>query len=92
MYFSIVFYERENSSLALKEKYSVTVCENSVLRNIFGPKRNEVTGNWRKFHNENLHDLYSTRSFIRVIKSRRMRWVGGLRGAYGAGERHTLVW
>jgi hypothetical protein len=58
----------------LREKYRVTVFENSVLRNIFGPKRNEVAENWRKFHNEQLRVLYSTRSIIPVIKSRRMRW------------------
>jgi hypothetical protein len=48
--------------------------ENGVLRRIFGPKRDEVTGEWRKLHNEELHDLYSSQSIIRIIKSRRMRW------------------
>jgi hypothetical protein len=52
------------------------VFENRVLRRIFGPKRDEVTGSWRKLHNEELHDLYSLPSIIRIIKSRRMRWVG----------------
>jgi hypothetical protein len=47
-----------------------------VLRRIFGPKRDEVTGGWKKLHNEELHGLYSSPSIIRVIKSRRMRWVG----------------
>jgi hypothetical protein len=47
-----------------------------VLRRIFGPKRDEVTGEWRKLHNEELRDLYSSRSIIRIIKSRRMRWAG----------------
>jgi hypothetical protein len=47
-----------------------------VLRRIFGPKRDEVTGECRKLHNEELHDLYSSRNIVRVIKSRRMRWVG----------------
>jgi hypothetical protein len=50
------------------------VFENRVLRKIFGPKRDEVTGEWRKLHNEELHDLYSLPSIIRIIKSRRMRW------------------
>jgi hypothetical protein len=52
------------------------VFENRVLRRIFGPKGDEVTGGWRKLHSEELHDLYSLLSVIRVIKSRRMRWSG----------------
>jgi hypothetical protein len=52
------------------------VFENRVLRRVFGPKRDEVTGEWRKLHNEELHDLYSLPSIIRIIKSRRMRWAG----------------
>jgi hypothetical protein len=52
------------------------VFENSVLRRIFGPKRDEVTGEWRKLHNEELCDLNSSPSIIRIIKSRRMRWAG----------------
>jgi hypothetical protein len=52
------------------------VFENRVLRRIFGPRRDEVTGEWRKLHNEELRDLYSSPSIIRIIKSRRIRWVG----------------
>jgi hypothetical protein len=52
------------------------VFENSVLRRIFGPKRDEATGDWRRLHNEELNDLYSSPNIIRVIKSRRMRWAG----------------
>jgi hypothetical protein len=52
------------------------VFENRVLRRIFGPKRDEVTGEWRKLHNKELHDLYSSPSIIRIITSRRMRWAG----------------
>jgi hypothetical protein len=52
------------------------VFENRVLRTIFGPKRDEVTGDWRKLHNEELHNLYSSPNIIRMIKSRRIRWAG----------------
>jgi hypothetical protein len=52
------------------------VFENRLLRRIFGPKRDEVTGEWRKLHNEELRDLYSSPTIIRIIKSRRMRWAG----------------
>jgi hypothetical protein len=52
------------------------VFENRVLRRIFGPKRDEVTGEWRKLHNEELHNLYSLPNIIRMIMSRRMRWAG----------------
>jgi len=52
------------------------VFENRVLRRIFGPKRDEVTGEWRKLHNEELNDLYCSPNIVRVIKSRRMRWAG----------------
>jgi hypothetical protein len=52
------------------------VFENKVLRRIFGPKRDELTVEWRQLHNEELRDLYSSPSIIRVIKSQKMRWVG----------------
>jgi hypothetical protein len=57
-----------------EEKYRLRVFENRVLRRIFGPKRDDVTGDWRKLHNEELHNLYSSPNIIRMIKSRRMRW------------------
>jgi hypothetical protein len=59
------------------------VFENRVLRRIFGPGKDEVTGEWRKLHNEELNDLYSSPEFVRVIKSRTVRWVGGACSSYG---------
>jgi hypothetical protein len=58
----------------LREEHILRVFENRVLRRIFGPKRDEVTGELRKLHNEELRDLYSSPSIIRIMKSRRMRW------------------
>jgi hypothetical protein len=60
----------------VKEELRLRVFENRVFRRIFGPKRDEVTGGWRKLHNEELYGLYSSPSIIRVIKARRMRWAG----------------
>jgi hypothetical protein len=57
-------------------RWRLRVFENRVLRRVFGPKRDEVTGEWRKLHNEELNDLYSLPSIVRVVKSRRMRWAG----------------
>jgi hypothetical protein len=71
-----VLYGCEIWSLTLREEYILRVFENRVLMRIFGPKRDEVAGGWSKLHNEELHDLYSSPSIIRVIKSRRMRWAG----------------
>jgi hypothetical protein len=69
-------YGCETWSLTLREQHRLRVFENRVLRRIFGPKRDEVTGEWRKSHNGELHNLYSSPDIIRQIKSRRMRWTG----------------
>jgi hypothetical protein len=71
----VVLYGCETWSLTLKEEHRLRVFENRVLRRIFGLKSNEVTGEWRKLHNEELGDLYSLPSIIRIIKLR-MRWAG----------------
>jgi hypothetical protein len=72
----VVPYGFETWSLTLWEEHRLRVFENRVLRRLFGLKRDEVTGEWRKLHNEELRDLYFSPSIIRIIKSRRMRWVG----------------
>jgi hypothetical protein len=72
----VVFYGCETWSLTLREEHRLWVFENRVLRRIFGPKRDGVAGEWRRLHNEELNDLYSSPNIIRVIKSRRMWWAG----------------
>jgi hypothetical protein len=72
----VVLYGCETWSLTLREEHKLRVFENRVLRRIFGPEWAGVTGGWRKLHNEELHNLYSSPCIIRVIKSRRMRWAG----------------
>jgi hypothetical protein len=71
----VVLYGCETSSLALKEERRLRVFENRVLRRIFGSMRDEVTGEWRKLHNKELRDLYSS-PIIRITKSRLMRLAG----------------
>jgi hypothetical protein len=84
----IVLYGCENWSLPLTDERKLRVFENRVLRRLFGRKRGELKGEWRKLHNEELNDMYSSPN-IRVIKSRRMRWAGHValmgkrRGVYG---------
>jgi hypothetical protein len=72
----VVLYGCETWSLTLREEHRLRVFENRVLRRIFVPKRDEVTGEWRKLHSEGLHNLYSSPDIIRQVKSRRMRWAG----------------
>jgi hypothetical protein len=72
----VVFYGYETWSVTLREVQRLTVFEKKALRRIFEPKRDEATGEWRRLHNEELNDLYSSPNIIRVIKSRRTRWAG----------------
>jgi hypothetical protein len=72
----VVLYGCETWSLTLREEDRLRVFENRVLGRVFGPKKNDVTGEWRKLHNEELRDLYSLPSIIRIIKSWRMTWAG----------------
>jgi hypothetical protein len=75
----------------LREERRLTVFENRVLRRIVGPERDEGPGEWRKLHNEELHDLYSSPTIERVIKSRRMKWAGHV-ARMGRGESCTGFW
>jgi hypothetical protein len=72
----VVLYGCETWSLTVREGHRLRVFENRVLRKIFGPRRDEVTREWRKLHNEELHNLYSSPNIIRQVKSRRVRWAG----------------
>jgi hypothetical protein len=87
----VVLYGCETWSLTLREEYRLRVFQNRVLRGIFGPKGDEVTGEWRKLHNGELHILYSSPDIIRHIKSRRMRWAGHV-ARMGEGETCTGFW
>ena len=87
-----VLYGCETWSLTLREEGRLRVFENRVLRRVFGPKRDQVTGEWRKLHNEELSDLYPLPNTVRVVKSRRMRWAGHVaRMGEGRGVHKVLV-
>jgi hypothetical protein len=69
----VVLHGCETWSLILRNKYRLRIFENRVVRRIFGPRRDEVSGGWRKLHNEELHDLYTLPSIIRMTRSRRVK-------------------
>jgi hypothetical protein len=86
-----VLYGRDTWSLTLKEEHKLRLFENRVLRRIYGPKRNEVLGGWRKLHNEELHNLHFSPNIVRMIKPRRVRLAGhvarmGRRGMHIGGK------
>jgi hypothetical protein len=88
----LVVYGCETWSLTLREEHRLRVFDNRVLRRMFGPKRVEVTREWRKLHNEELRDLYSSPSIIRIMKSRKMRWAGHLARMERSGRRIDYWW
>jgi len=87
----VVVYGCETWSLTLREERRLRVFENRVLRGIFGPERDEIKGEWRKLHNEELNDLYCSSNILRVIKSRRVRRAGHV-ACMGRGETCTGFW
>jgi len=88
----VVLYGCETWSLTMREKRRLRVFENRVLRRVFGPKRDEVTEELRKLHDEELSDLYSLPNIVRVVKSRRMRWAGHVsRMGEGRGTHRVLA-
>jgi hypothetical protein len=87
----VVLYGRESWSLSFREERRLRVFENRVLRRIFGPKKDELTGAWRKLHNEELNDLYCSSNIVRVIKSKRMRWAG-IQHVRSRGEAYIGFW
>jgi len=75
----------------LREERRLSVFENKVLRRVFGSKRDELTGEWRKLHNEEHRDLYSLPNIVRVVKSRRMRWAGHVARVREGREVHRVL-
>ena len=89
----VVLYGCETWSLILREGRRLRVFDNRVLRKIFVPRRDEVAGEWRQLHNEELSDMHCSPYIVRVIKSRRMRWAGNVaRMGTRTGVNRVLVW
>jgi hypothetical protein len=88
----VVLYGYETWSLTLRDKHRLRAFEKRVLRRIFGPRRDEVTGGWRKLHNKEFRDLNSWPSIIRMVKLRRMRWEGHVAQIGSKGTRISYLW
>jgi hypothetical protein len=88
----VILYGCETWSLILREEHRLRTLEKKVLRRIFGPKRYEVTGDWRRLYSEELHNLYSSPSIIRMMKSRRMRWARHIARMGGRGMHIGFWW
>jgi hypothetical protein len=87
----VVLYGCETWSVTLREEHRLRAFENRVMRRIFGPKRDEVTGEWRKLHNKELHNLYSSPDIIKQVKSRRLWWAGHV-ARMGEERKCTRFW
>jgi hypothetical protein len=87
----VVLYGSETWPLTLRKGHTLKMFERKVLRTIFGPKRDEIVEGWRKLHNDELHNLYSTPKINRMIKSRTMRWEGHLARIVKIGNAHNAL-
>ena len=85
------FNNNISTLVTLREERRLRVFENRVLRRVFGPKRDEVTGEWSKLHNEELRDLYTLPNIVRVVKSRRTRWAGHVAHMGEGGGVHRVL-
>ena len=92
MILPVVLYGCDTWSLTLREERRLRVFENRVLRRIFGLKRDEVTGEWRKLHNEEINDLYTSPNVVRMIKQKRMRRAGHVARMGERREAYTGFW
>jgi hypothetical protein len=88
----VVLFGCETWSLSLREEHRLGLFENKVLGRIFGPKRDKATGGWKKLHGEELYDVYSSPSIIRVVKSRKMKWAGNVTRMGRRGTRICCWW
>jgi hypothetical protein len=88
---AVVLYGCETVPPNIREEERLRVFENRLMRRIFGPKRDELTGDWRKLHNEELRNLYSSPNIIRMIKSRIMRWAGHVAGIGEKRNTHRIL-